>query len=171
MANTILVLKNSGSSGNTPSALANGELALNYADGKLYYRDATNTILFISGSGGGGSNSFATINSNSSLIFATSNTDILSIRPGNNITITTNTFTKTITINSTGGQGIGGYFNSTLNFFPEYDYSENESGDENEAYVGEAGPTVDPFGVSLVTNFDCMDPVGSTQISDLGTVS
>ena len=89
MANTILILKNSGSSGNTPSALANGELALNYADGKLYYRDATNTILSISGSGGGSGNSFATINSNSSLIFATSNTDILSIRPGNNITITT----------------------------------------------------------------------------------
>ena len=169
-ANLIVVLKNSGITGNVPTSLANGELALNYADGKLYYRDATNTILSISGSGGG-ANSFATINSNSSLIFATSNNDILSIRPGNNITITTNTFTKTITINSTSGGGIGGYFNSTLNFFPEYDYSENESGDENEAYVGEAGPTVDPFGVSLVTNFDCMDPVGSTQISDLGTVS
>jgi hypothetical protein len=172
-ANLIVVLKNSGITGNVPTSLANGELALNYADGKLYYRNATNTILSISGSGGGSSNSFATINSNSSLVFATSNNDILSIRPGNNITITTNTSTKTITINSTGGgsQGVGGYYHSTLNYFPEYDYSENESGDENEAYVGETGPTVDPFGVSLVTNFDCMDPVGSTQISDLGTVS
>ena len=63
-ANLIVVLKNSDVSGNVPTSLANGELALNYADGKLYYRDATNTILSISGSGGG-ANSFATINSNS----------------------------------------------------------------------------------------------------------
>jgi hypothetical protein len=36
-ANLIVVLKNSGVSGNVPTSLANGELALNYADGKLYY--------------------------------------------------------------------------------------------------------------------------------------
>ncbi len=47
MANTVIQLKNSGASGNIPNALAPGELAINYADGKLYYGDASNTaILF-----------------------------------------------------------------------------------------------------------------------------
>lgn len=47
MANTIIQLKNSGATGNVPVALAPGELAINYADGKLYYGNATNNaILF-----------------------------------------------------------------------------------------------------------------------------
>lgn len=47
MANTIIQLKNSGATGNVPVALAPGELAINYADGKLYYGNASNTaILF-----------------------------------------------------------------------------------------------------------------------------
>ena len=47
MANTVIQLKNSGASGNIPNALAPGELAINYADGKLYYGNASNTaILF-----------------------------------------------------------------------------------------------------------------------------
>ena len=107
IANTTLILKKSGASGNTPTTLAFGELGINYADGKLYYKNANNSIVaFTAGSGGGG-NSFATINSNSSLILASSNNDILSIVPGNNITITTNTLSKTITINSTGGGSSG----------------------------------------------------------------
>lgn len=47
MANTIIQLKNSGATGNVPDALAPGELAINYADGKLYYGDSSCTaILF-----------------------------------------------------------------------------------------------------------------------------
>ncbi len=47
MANTLIQLKNSGASGNTPGSLAPGELAINYADGKLYYGNALNNpILF-----------------------------------------------------------------------------------------------------------------------------
>jgi hypothetical protein len=99
IANTIVLLKKSATPGNAPSALANGEVAINYADGKLYYKNTSGVITYISS--GATTNSFATINANSSLIFATSNTDILSIAPGNNITISTNTISKTITINST----------------------------------------------------------------------
>lgn len=47
MANTIITIKSSGSVGNTPVSLQPGELAINYADGKLYYGDqTTNPVLF-----------------------------------------------------------------------------------------------------------------------------
>jgi hypothetical protein len=98
MANTTLQIKKSGVTGNVPSSLEYGELALNYADGKLYYRDSNNTITFIQS--GSTTDSFATINANSSLIFATSPTDTLSIAAGNNITISACTISKTITINA-----------------------------------------------------------------------
>ena len=43
---TTIALKNSGSTGNTPVtlALAYGELAINYADGKLFYRTSSDTL-------------------------------------------------------------------------------------------------------------------------------
>lgn len=47
MSNTVIQLKNSGATGNVPSTLAPGELAINYADGKLYYGNASNnSVLF-----------------------------------------------------------------------------------------------------------------------------
>lgn len=54
MANKVL-LKRSSVAGKTPIAsdLEYGELALNYNDGVLYYKDTSNTIQSISGSGGG----------------------------------------------------------------------------------------------------------------------
>jgi hypothetical protein len=108
MANTTLQLRKSGETGNVPPSLAYGELALNYADGKLFYKAANGTITYIQSGGGGSgssSNSFATINVNSSLILATSPTDTLSFVAGNNVTISACTISKTITINSTGGGG------------------------------------------------------------------
>ena len=44
MSNTAIQLKKSGATGNTPSGLAYGEVALNYADGKIFYKTSTNTI-------------------------------------------------------------------------------------------------------------------------------
>lgn len=54
MANKVL-LKRSSVAGKQPLAtdLEYGELALNYSDGALYYKDNSNTIQSISGSGGG----------------------------------------------------------------------------------------------------------------------
>lgn len=117
MANTTLQLKKSGQSGNVPSSLSYGELALNYADGKLFYRHANGSIASIST--GSSTQSFATINANSSLILATSPSDTLSIIPGNNITITTDTFGKSITISAasiagaTGPTGATGFTGAT----------------------------------------------------------
>jgi hypothetical protein len=46
MANTVIAVRSSGSTGNTPSlgVIANGELSLNYADGILYYKSSSNTL-------------------------------------------------------------------------------------------------------------------------------
>lgn len=46
MANTVISLRSSGVSSNTPSlgVLANGELSLNFADGILYYKSSANTL-------------------------------------------------------------------------------------------------------------------------------
>ena len=45
MANTIIELRHSYVSGNTPSELANGEIAINTYDGKIFYRGGiSNTI-------------------------------------------------------------------------------------------------------------------------------
>jgi hypothetical protein len=116
MANTTVRLKKSGVTGNVPDSLVYGELAINYADGKLFYRHANNTVASIST--GSTTDSFATINANSSLILASSPQDTLSIIPGNNITISTDTFNKTITINSTasgGGNSVDDYARDKAN--------------------------------------------------------
>lgn len=44
-------IKRSGTTGTAPSAgnLVSGELALNYADGKLFYKDASNAVTEIVG--------------------------------------------------------------------------------------------------------------------------
>jgi len=107
MSNTSIQLKKSGQSGNTPSGLAYGEVALNYADGKLFYKNSLGGTSYISNQF-----SFDTINSNNSLIFAGSSSDTLSFVAGNNVTISTNTTTKTITINASvaGGSDPGPAF-------------------------------------------------------------
>lgn len=94
-ANTIIQIKKSGVTGNVPVSLSYGELALNYADGKVYYKNPSGALNFITS---GITNSFATVNSNSSLILASSNTDTLSVTPGNDITISTDVINKKITI-------------------------------------------------------------------------
>jgi hypothetical protein len=93
MSNTSIQLKKSGFSGNTPGDLSHGELALNYADGKLYYKSDLGGINNITNQ-----ESFATISANSSLILASSPSDYLSINPANSITILGDGITKSITI-------------------------------------------------------------------------
>jgi hypothetical protein len=55
MSNT-LIIKNSPTLGKIPttSDITYGELAINYADGKLYYRNIADQIKSIGSSGGGG---------------------------------------------------------------------------------------------------------------------
>jgi len=95
MANTVIALKKSATPSAAPAALANGELALNYADGKLYYKHANGTIASISGNE---PNYFGTVNANSVLIVSDTPGDILSITPGNNISIVGDAVNDSVTI-------------------------------------------------------------------------
>ena len=54
MANTIKI-KNSGTASNVPASLEHGELGLNYADGKLFYKNSSNSIVEFGGAGGAAS--------------------------------------------------------------------------------------------------------------------
>ena len=79
MSNTTIQLKSSPTPGNIPGALSNGEIALNFADGKFFYKNVTGQIVSFAGSGN--VYSFATVNANNNLITALSNNSVLSINP------------------------------------------------------------------------------------------
>jgi hypothetical protein len=64
-----------------------------------------------------------------------------------------------------GGGGAIGYNNSSLSSFPSGNYNGTDT------YVGQSGSATDAFGVSLLAIFTCMDPVGSTQTTDLGVLT
>lgn len=107
IANTAIQLKKSGSSGNTPVNLSYGEIALNYADGKLFYKNWLNNIDFIENQ-----DTFGSINANSTLVIATTPTDVLSIQPGAGVEVVANATSKTITISSAAADSAGSYANS-----------------------------------------------------------
>ena len=92
MANTTIQLKKSLTPGSIPSSLEYGELALNAADGILYYKDPGNNIQQITSSAT--SNSFSTINVGSTLLVATTPNDILSISGNNGIRLSGNFITE-----------------------------------------------------------------------------
>ena len=70
MANTIK-LKHSGTASSTPSSLEYGELAINYTDGKLFYKDSSAQIVeFFSKKGSSGSSYVTTLGNGSSSSFS-----------------------------------------------------------------------------------------------------
>jgi hypothetical protein len=113
MANTVIALRQSGATGNTPSlgVLANGELSLNYADGILYYKTAANTLGSIRTTQPAGLtteiqfNDAGSFGSNSEFNF-NKTTGTLNVR---NIIVSTNLATTNLTATSiTTGSGEGG---------------------------------------------------------------
>jgi hypothetical protein len=96
MAITRIKILSSSTSGNTPTNLAPGELAINSADGKLFYLNQNNNNTnFIQNS-----NSFSTIIANGVSLFATTPKSILAVNPdsSNTIQFTANTLTDTFTL-------------------------------------------------------------------------
>ena len=98
IANTTLQIRKSGITSVKPTTLAAGELAINYADDKLYYKNSSGNISYFYGANNGPG--FSTANANNTLLLASTPNDTLSIVPGNNTTITACTTTKTITVNA-----------------------------------------------------------------------
>jgi hypothetical protein len=103
MSNTVISLKKSSTPSAEPTILANGELAINYADGKLFYKHANGTILPFNTTGG---NAFGTVNANGTLVVAGTSEAILTLISGNNISISADAINDTITIDSTGGASV-----------------------------------------------------------------
>jgi hypothetical protein len=102
MANTVIALKKSATPSSVPVDLANGELAINYADGKLYYKAANGSIASISGNE---PNFFGSVNANNSLIVADTPGDILTIAAGPNIFINSDPVNDIITISASFDAG------------------------------------------------------------------
>jgi hypothetical protein len=98
MANTTIQLKRSPISGNTPNPgdISHGEVAINYADGKLYYKTDIDTVESIYTA-----STFETMNVNGTLLIAGSPTDVLNIKTANGISVSACTVTDTITIDET----------------------------------------------------------------------
>jgi hypothetical protein len=96
--NTVIQLKKSADTGNTPASanLAYGELALNYADGKLFYKNNLDQIKSIYLP-----NLYETVNVNGTLLVPTSATEILTFKPDNYITVTGVSSNDTIIIGET----------------------------------------------------------------------
>jgi len=122
-------IKHSANTGNTPVSLANGELALNFADQILYYKHANGSIIQLANgaqlgvddyarlrangafdtanaaydkANGAAQFSFSTINvAGQSDIVADSNNDTLTLEAGAGISITTDAPNDTIVISST----------------------------------------------------------------------
>lgn len=82
--NTVIQLKKSGDSGNTPvtANLEYGELAINYADGKLFYKNDLDQLKSIYLP-----NLFETVNVNGTLLVPTTATEILTYKPDGYISI------------------------------------------------------------------------------------
>lgn len=105
MANTVIQLKKSSTPAATPSSLANGELAINYADGKLFYKNSAGYIVEIS-TGGGGGNSFGTVNANGTMVVSDTSGDILTLIAGSGINIVGDAINDAITISAPGASGL-----------------------------------------------------------------
>ena len=98
MANTVIQLKYSAIPSAIPVSLANGELAINYADGKLFYRNIAGYVVGFSS--GANVYNFSTINANGSIITASGANSILSLSPGQNISITGDVINDIVTISA-----------------------------------------------------------------------
>jgi hypothetical protein len=99
MANTTIAIKKSATAASTPGSLEFGELAINYADGKIFYKNVNSSIVEFAPSSGGG-NSFGTVNANSTLVVADTAGDILTLLPGTNISIVGDAVNDTITFSA-----------------------------------------------------------------------
>lgn len=136
MANTVIQLKKSSTVSATPSGLEYGEIAINYADGKLFYKNSTGQIVSFTSGG----NAFATVNANGTLVIADTVSDVFDLVAGNNIFIT--------------GDAINDKIIIAANLIPAFDYANTVSG-------GDIGPAFDRANSKTYTFFQNTAPATS----------
>lgn len=94
MANTVIQIKKSATPSAAPTDLANGELAINFADGIIYYKHANLSIASLSSGGP----SFGTVDVDGTLVVADTNGDILTLLGGPDITLVADPTSDTIRV-------------------------------------------------------------------------
>jgi hypothetical protein len=96
MPNTVIQLKKSSTPGSSPSSgnLANGELAINFADGVIYYKNLVGQVAQFIAPG----RNFGTVNANGTLLVSAIAGDVFTILPGQNITVTGDAVNDRVTI-------------------------------------------------------------------------
>ena len=166
MANTVIAVRSSGTAAATPSlgVIANGEIALNFADGIIYYKTSSNTLGSIKTTQPAGLttevqyNDAGSFGANANFTF---NKTIATLNV-KNINVSTNLTTVNLTATSiTTGTGIGGII-AGANVIYSNVFVANTNG-WTSANVGTAGTygnttyvpviTTDAYGrVSAVTN-------------------
>lgn len=152
----IVQLKRSSVSGKIPDA-ANvevGEPVINLTDKIIFTKDGSSNVIVI------GAGTTSNISEGTNLYF-TNTRAIAALTAGSGISITANGI-----ISSTGTGG--GFTNSTIVLFPVGDYA--SGGDSTEPYVTNA--VNDAFGVQIGEDvYDCMEPVGRYEDTDLGVLT
>lgn len=142
-SNTVIQLKRSSATGNavTSADINYGELAINYADGILFYRKPDDSIGEIYTP-----NVYSTINVNSTLLVPTTPTKILSLQPKNYITVTGVSSNDTIIISETLSSNVvlksGGTFSGTIGIV------DSSLGSGNTTFGSVSEQTIDTFPVS-----------------------
>lgn len=173
VANTTIRIKKSLISGNVPSILDSGEIAINAADDKIFYSKPGGSISYITNQ-----QSFSTVNANSSLVLASSSADTLTIVPGNNISISACTSTKTITINSTASGGGSSDTSKVYNFRQNTTpltanntgdlWTNTDTGVVYENFGNTSNPIWAEFGPTGVTNNTAPGIIAATQANISG---
>ena len=148
-SNTVIQLKRSAISGNTVTStdINYGELAINYADGKLFYRKIDDTIGTIYTP-----NVYSTVNVNSTLLIPTTPSEILSLQPSGSITLTANTITDTVIIGETLSGNVimntGGTITGDLTVTGETKQKDSSLYSGNTSLATVSQTTIDSFSAS-----------------------
>ena len=143
MANTVIALRQSGATGNTPSlgVLANGELSLNYADSILYFKTSSNTLGSIRTTQPAGLtteiqfNDAGSFGTNSTFNF-NKTTGTLNVK---NINVSTNLTATSITTGSGAGGTIAGANVIYSNVFVANSSGQIQFSDGSRQYTANAG--------------------------------
>jgi len=164
IANTVIQLKKSSTTGRTPVSLNVGETALNYADGKLFYLNSSGTVSYFYGQNNGPS--FATANASGTLILTTVPNDTLSFSNAGGIVITGNSTSKTINISDVATQNLANSKTQTY-----YQNNAPSAPNPNDLWLANTGVLYENFGNTSYPVWAEVGPTGVLANTQPGVVA